>query len=243
MGSGASSRPNSARSNTDPEALERGDQVDAKYKIQISCSVSGESFELAEIPAKTCIEDVKRSLSTRASCSMYCVGLMCGTDVLSNTTLLCQLPRERNTVALSMSRTQPSYEASVELLQMASLGIDAVEPILWKSADPNIAEPSTGETPLSQACRVGHLAVVQLLFKAGAQKNQGTSDGSTPLFIASEKGQPDVVRFLCELVRTRIKQPSTALLRYLLLLIWDIARWFAFSVGLEGKSTRQRAMA
>merc|ERR1719506_3341664 len=102
---------------------------------------------------------------------------------------------------------QHSSEASSELLQNAFMDADTIEPILWKHADPNIAERGTGLTPLYHASQLGHLDVTKMLCGAGANTNLATIDGRTPLSIASEEAHHEVVRFLCE-ARADVNQAS-----------------------------------
>ena len=57
---------------------------------------------------------------------------------------------------------------------------------------------SQGETPLSLACKHGHLEVAKWLYCAGAAEDVRTADTSsrTPMFIACDNGQLQVAQWL-----------------------------------------------
>lgn len=82
-------------------------------------------------------------------------------------------------------------------LQVMMMGSTAVAQVLLKhGADPNVADSSTGTTPLHDAARTGFLDTVRLLvhFKADARARDHA--GRLPVDLASQQGHADVVTFL-----------------------------------------------
>ena len=95
--------------------------------------------------------------------------------------------------------------------------VDAVELLLERGADPNLASPVTGETPLHQAATHGYRkdmnACMHALLRAGAKPNVKTTPGvpagtyiggsvnfvgETPLHLAAAFGDADMIRMLID---------------------------------------------
>ncbi|XP_070777815.1 cyclin-dependent kinase 4 inhibitor B [Enoplosus armatus] len=82
-------------------------------------------------------------------------------------------------------------------LQVMMMGSTPVAQVLLKhGADPNVADRSTGTTPLHDAARTGFLDTVKLLvvFKADPQARDNTN--CRPIDLARDSGHADVVTFL-----------------------------------------------
>ena len=69
---------------------------------------------------------------------------------------------------------------------------DIVELLL---ANPNVRN-ILGETPLYNACRNGHLALVTTFLDSGADPNIANTLGGTPLMVAIENGHSDIFELL-----------------------------------------------
>lgn len=76
------------------------------------------------------------------------------------------------------------------------------DPDLANAVD--VSEFGTGYRPLHYAAYGGFLEVCQALREAGARPLVAGENGVTALFLAAQAGKPDVVRFLLDLVRTRV---------------------------------------
>ena len=71
-----------------------------------------------------------------------------------------------------------------------------VRVLLEHGADPNVAERSTGATPLHDAARTGFLETVRLLVEARADPQARDSAGCLPVDLARQNGHAEVVAFL-----------------------------------------------
>lgn len=68
--------------------------------------------------------------------------------------------------------------------------------LLEYGADPNVADPGTGSTPLHDAARTGFMDTVQLLIRFNADPNATDHYNLRPLDVARQTGHVDVVEFL-----------------------------------------------
>lgn len=86
------------------------------------------------------------------------------------------------------------YLTSVFLLKVMMMGSEAVARFLLShGADPNVADSSTGSTPLHDAARAGFLGTVQLLVRHEASPRALDRWGRRPVDLA---GDACVVDFL-----------------------------------------------
>ncbi|XP_008410246.1 cyclin-dependent kinase 4 inhibitor B [Poecilia reticulata] len=82
-------------------------------------------------------------------------------------------------------------------LQVMMMGSSEVARLLLTSgADPNVADRSTGATPLHDAARTGFLDTVKLLVEAGADRQARDKDSCLPVDLARQSGHTDVVAAL-----------------------------------------------
>ncbi|XP_029290706.1 cyclin-dependent kinase 4 inhibitor B [Cottoperca gobio] len=82
-------------------------------------------------------------------------------------------------------------------LQVMMMGSTSVAQVLLKhGADPNVADRSTGGTPLHDAARTGFLDTVQLLVQFLADPHARDNKNNRPIDLARDKGNTDVVDFL-----------------------------------------------
>ncbi|PWA29274.1 hypothetical protein CCH79_00014007, partial [Gambusia affinis] len=83
---------------------------------------------------------------------------------------------------------------AIQVMMMGSSEVARL--LLSRGADPNVADRSTGATPLHDAARTGFLDTVQLLVKAGADPQARDKDNCLPIDLARENGHTDVVAVL-----------------------------------------------
>ncbi|XP_023813064.1 cyclin-dependent kinase 4 inhibitor B [Oryzias latipes] len=83
---------------------------------------------------------------------------------------------------------------AVQVMMMGSTAVAQV--LLRHGADPNVADSSTGATPLHDAARTGFLDTVQLLVEAGADPQAEDREGRSPGDVARQNGHADVAAFL-----------------------------------------------
>lgn len=82
-------------------------------------------------------------------------------------------------------------------LQVMMMGSSPVAQVLLEhGADPNVAESSTGSTPLHDAARTGFVDTVRLLVKFQADPQARDNANRLPIDLAAENGHTDVVLFL-----------------------------------------------
>ncbi|XP_024145719.1 cyclin-dependent kinase 4 inhibitor B [Oryzias melastigma] len=82
-------------------------------------------------------------------------------------------------------------------LQVMMMGSAAVAQVLLRhGADPNVADQTTGATPLHDAARTGFLDTVRLLVQAGADPQARDKAGRSPGDVARQDGHADVAAFL-----------------------------------------------
>jgi ankyrin repeat protein len=70
--------------------------------------------------------------------------------------------------------------------------------LLRHGVNTELADDSTGQTPLGTACGHGHFSIARLLLEAGAMINGGGGDENTPLLDAIESGHSDIAGWLIE---------------------------------------------
>ncbi|XP_051239951.1 cyclin-dependent kinase 4 inhibitor B [Dicentrarchus labrax] len=82
-------------------------------------------------------------------------------------------------------------------LQVMMMGSTPVAQVLLEhGADPNVADPSTGTTPLHDAARTGFLDTVRLLVRYKADPQARDNTNCLPIDLARDNGHRDVVAFL-----------------------------------------------
>ncbi|XP_034448264.1 cyclin-dependent kinase 4 inhibitor B [Hippoglossus hippoglossus] len=82
-------------------------------------------------------------------------------------------------------------------LQVMMMGSEAVaQLLLGHGADPNVADSSTGSTPLHDAARTGHVGTVRLLVEHQADPEARDNKQRRAVDLAEEYGNKDVVAFL-----------------------------------------------
>ncbi|XP_029950286.1 cyclin-dependent kinase 4 inhibitor B [Salarias fasciatus] len=82
-------------------------------------------------------------------------------------------------------------------LQVMMMGSTPVAQVLLKhGADPNVADRSTGATPLHDAARTGFLDTVRLLVHFGADPRARDHANDVPADLAAQHGHEDVASFL-----------------------------------------------
>ncbi|KAJ3046537.1 Palmitoyltransferase zdhhc13 [Rhizophlyctis rosea] len=95
--------------------------------------------------------------------------------------------------------------------------LDEVYRFLWQNANINCKKPVYGSSPLSIACRQGHIRVASTLIESGANPVETDGYGVTPLHWATLSQRPDLVSYLLSKIVTlqpppipRPKPPPTA---------------------------------
>lgn len=68
--------------------------------------------------------------------------------------------------------------------------------LLEYGADPNVADPGTGSTPLHDAARTGFMDTVRLLIRFNADPNATDHSNLRPVDVARQTGHMDVAEFL-----------------------------------------------
>ncbi|XP_056228245.1 cyclin-dependent kinase 4 inhibitor D [Seriola aureovittata] len=82
-------------------------------------------------------------------------------------------------------------------LQVMMMGSTPVAKVLLKyGADPNVADTSTGTTPLHDAARTGFVDTVRLLVEYQAEPQATDNTNCRPIDLARANGHEDVVAFL-----------------------------------------------
>lgn len=81
-----------------------------------------------------------------------------------------------------------------KVMMMGSTSVAKV--LLNHGADPNVADSSTGTTPLHDAARTGYLDTVRLLVEYQADPQARDNANCRPVDLAGEHGHADVVAFL-----------------------------------------------
>ncbi|XP_022621127.1 cyclin-dependent kinase 4 inhibitor D-like [Seriola dumerili] len=82
-------------------------------------------------------------------------------------------------------------------LQVMMMGSTPVAKVLLKyGADPNVADTSTGTTPLHDAARTGFVDTVRLLVEYLADPQARDNTNCRPIDLARANGHEDVVAFL-----------------------------------------------
>ncbi|XP_029994441.1 cyclin-dependent kinase 4 inhibitor B [Sphaeramia orbicularis] len=82
-------------------------------------------------------------------------------------------------------------------VQVMMMGSSSVAQVLLKhGADPNVADPRTGSTPLHDAARTGFLDTVRLLVEYTADPEATDNTNCRPVDVAKDNGHADVVAFL-----------------------------------------------
>ncbi len=81
--------------------------------------------------------------------------------------------------------------------------------LLKRGANPNVADPAYGITPLINAAWIGNLSAVKVLVEAGANPAQSDGEGKTALDSARESGRQDVIRYLESFRATKVADPAS----------------------------------
>lgn len=81
-----------------------------------------------------------------------------------------------------------------KVMMMGSTAV--AELLLAHGANPNVADRSTGSTPLHDAARMGFVDTVRLLVDNGADPQARDMNNCRPVDLAREHGCKDVVAFL-----------------------------------------------
>ncbi|XP_053358778.1 cyclin-dependent kinase inhibitor 2A [Clarias gariepinus] len=82
----------------------------------------------------------------------------------------------------------------VQVMMMGSESMASL--LLSQGANPNMADASTGSTPLHDAAREGFLRTVELLVRAGADITILDYSGQTPAQLALQGGHAHIVNYL-----------------------------------------------
>ncbi|MCJ8730152.1 hypothetical protein PDJAM_G00180740 [Pangasius djambal] len=82
----------------------------------------------------------------------------------------------------------------VQVMMMGSVSMASL--LLSHGANPNMADVSTGVTPLHDAAREGFLLTVQLLVRAGADVTALDSRGRSPAQHALQSGHAHIAKYL-----------------------------------------------
>ncbi|KAB5581309.1 hypothetical protein PHYPO_G00174090 [Pangasianodon hypophthalmus] len=82
----------------------------------------------------------------------------------------------------------------VQVMMMGSVSMASL--LLSHGANPNMADVSTGVTPLHDAAREGFLLTVQLLVRAGADVTALDSRGRSPAQHALQAGHAHIAKYL-----------------------------------------------
>lgn len=83
------------------------------------------------------------------------------------------------------------------ILKVMMMGSESVAlALLSHGADPNVADRSTGTTPLHDAARTGHLGTVRLLVQHLADPEARDRQGRRPIDLAREDSHTSVVEYL-----------------------------------------------
>lgn len=83
---------------------------------------------------------------------------------------------------------------AVQVMMMGSSPV--AQALLEHGADPNVADRSTGSTPLHDAARTGFLDTARLLVKFLADPQARDHANRLPIDLAAQNGHTDVVAFL-----------------------------------------------
>ncbi|XP_034043987.1 cyclin-dependent kinase 4 inhibitor B [Thalassophryne amazonica] len=83
---------------------------------------------------------------------------------------------------------------AIQVVMMGSTSV--VRFLLESGADPNVADRSTGTTPLHDAARTGFVDTVRLLVQFGADPQATDNHHHRPVDLAREHGRVEVVDFL-----------------------------------------------
>lgn len=83
---------------------------------------------------------------------------------------------------------------SVKVMMMGSTSVAKV--LLKHGADPNVADSSTGATPLHDAARTGFVETVRLLVEYQADPQATDNTGCRPIDLAQANDHKEVVTFL-----------------------------------------------
>lgn len=83
---------------------------------------------------------------------------------------------------------------ALQVMMMASTSVATV--LLKHGADPNVADRSTGATPLHDAARTGFVETVRLLAEYRADPQARDNTNCRPIDLARANGRKDVVTFL-----------------------------------------------
>ncbi|XP_013863189.1 cyclin-dependent kinase 4 inhibitor B [Austrofundulus limnaeus] len=82
-------------------------------------------------------------------------------------------------------------------LQVMMMGSSPVaQLLLQRGANPNVADSSTGNTPLHDAAQTGFLETVRLLVEAGAEPRVKDNNNRLPADVARQSGHTEVCAFL-----------------------------------------------
>lgn len=90
---------------------------------------------------------------------------------------------------------------ALQVMMMGSTPVARL--LLTHGANPNVADISTGHTPLHDAARTGFLDTVQLLVQFSANPQAVDKANCRPVDLAMKHGHKDVVDFLDSLENTQ----------------------------------------
>ncbi|KAJ3038259.1 Ankyrin repeat domain-containing protein 22 [Rhizophlyctis rosea] len=85
--------------------------------------------------------------------------------------------------------------------------LDEVYQCMWQNANINCRKPVYGTSPLSEACRNGHIRVTSTLIESGADVSASDGYGVTPLHWASLSANPTLVSYILSKLQSLPTKP------------------------------------
>ena len=110
-----------------------------------------------------------------------------------------QLPRKLSYIKIKdLLNVFDGHNMTPLMLSVQDLQIDSTLQLLMGGADPNIPQPSTGDTALHMATQLGSVQLVKLIIAYGGGIDTLNRKSQTPIDIAKEQGNDEIVAVLEE---------------------------------------------